>query len=199
MGVESRRKSSSLKIVFLLSVILMLLLLSYYILFLYPNRDITTQPQAELGTQVSAGRTMDIVLYFAGSKRMSLVPEDRMIRLESMLPDIAASIVRELAKGTESSALRPTVPPGSEVRTVFFDRGTLYVDFSRSLVEKANLGTVGEMLFVYSIVNSLTEFSSIRQVQILIGGKEVSGLKGDRGHLDLHQPFERDMSLVGVF
>lgn len=199
MVVDSRRKRSSHQIVSLLCVILVLVILSYYMLFNFPNRDQVIQVETESGVQATAGRTMDVVLYFSGSNRLSLVPEDRMIPLKAMLPDIAAAIVDELVKGAESSRLNATIPPGTEVRTVFFDRGILYIDFSRSLVENANLGSVGEMLFVYSVVNSLTEFSSIRQVQILIGGREIAGLRGDRGHLDLSQPFQRDLSMVAVY
>ena len=197
--VENKKKSGTTQVVFLLFVILLLLLIGYYVLFEWSGQDTGEKAQEVQPDQAVSGRTMDVVLYFASSEKVSLVPEDRMIPLESLLPDIATAIVHELAQGPESSNLTPVLPAGIEVRTVFFDRGILYIDFGRSLVEKSNLGTSGEVLLVYSLVNSLSEFSSIQLVQILVGGKEVAGLRGDRGHLDLSQPFVRDTSLIGVF
>jgi germination protein M len=64
------------------------------------------------------------------------------------------------------------------------------LDFSRELQTLHTGGTTGEILTVYSIVNTLTmNFKEVERVQILIDGDEVETLVG---HLDLEQPFTRD-------
>ncbi|MBO5652568.1 MAG: GerMN domain-containing protein, partial [Selenomonas sp.] len=49
-----------------------------------------------------------------------------------------------------------------------------------------------EML-VGSIVNTLTEFSEIKRVQLLVEGKKIESISG---HLDLTKPVERMENLI---
>jgi spore germination protein GerM len=63
---------------------------------------------------------------------------------------------------------------------------TLVLDFSRELQTNHSGGSAGELLTVYSIVNTLAEnIHGISRVQILVEGNEVETLAG---HLDLREP-----------
>lgn len=52
---------------------------------------------------------------------------------------------------------------------------------------------LGEALAVAAIVNTLTEFPQIRQVQILVEGKQVESLAG---HVDVSRPLTRNEKLI---
>ncbi|MBC7339263.1 MAG: GerMN domain-containing protein [Firmicutes bacterium] len=58
---------------------------------------------------------------------------------------------------------------------------------------RMNVGSLGEALAVAAIVNTLTEFPQIRQVQILVEGKQVESLAG---HVDVSRPLTRNEKLI---
>ena len=62
------------------------------------------------------------------------------------------------------------------------------MDFSRDLVRHFTGGSTGEEMLVGSVVNTMTGFSEIRKVQILIDGEKVETLAG---HMDLSAPLTR--------
>lgn len=70
---------------------------------------------------------------------------------------------------------------------------TLYVNFSEELIVKHPGGSTGEIMTVYSIVNSLVDLPGVEQVQILVENKAILTLVG---HLDLSKPLKKDYSLL---
>ena len=84
-----------------------------------------------------------------------------------------------------------------KLRQLYIDgQGTAYVDFSRDLQTKHPGGSGGELLTIYSIVDTLTtNFDQIHQVKILVEGSEVLTLAG---HIDTRHPFRPRYSLEGV-
>ena len=67
------------------------------------------------------------------------------------------------------------------------------MDFSQDLVKHFVGGSTGEEMLVGSIVNTLTEFPEVKQVQILIEGSPVETIAG---HMDLSVPLERMKDLL---
>lgn len=66
------------------------------------------------------------------------------------------------------------------------------VNFSHE-IKTIKGSSLQELLLVGSIVNTLTEFKEIKQVQILVDGRRVESLLG---HLDLSVPLKRDESIM---
>lgn len=109
-------------------------------------------------------------------------------------PAIARSTLQELCRGpAPGSGLTPTIPPGAVIRDINIKNGLAIVNFSRELKTKHLGGSSGELLTVYSIVNTLTQFPSVHRVQLLVEGERLETLTG---HLDISQPLERDSSLI---
>jgi spore germination protein GerM len=68
------------------------------------------------------------------------------------------------------------------------------VNFNKALSKDHPGGSSGEMMTVYSIVNSLTlNFPQIKRVQILIEGKAIETIAG---HLSLKQPVSSNRELI---
>ena len=91
-----------------------------------------------------------------------------------------------------NAKLDDVVPIGTKVLGLRLENGIAYADFSKELAKKGQ-GSYQEMMLTYAIVNTLTEFSEVKKVQILIEGKKVLSLSG---HMDLEDPLTRNTSLL---
>jgi len=141
--------------------------------------------------------TRVVKLYFSVSKEDYLFPQERKIISSSEVTSQAKAILGELINGpTSSSLLVTTIPPKTQVRAVYVKDKCIYVDFSSALQEKHPGGSSGELLTVYSIVNSLIDnLPSQSEVQILIEGKPANTLAG---HIDIRKPLSMNLDLVKV-
>jgi len=146
-------------------------------------------------TKPSPPQEMKIVkLYFSESAGERLVSEERKIIASPQIDQEAKLILKELIEGPKDSSLNPTLPSQPEIRAVYVKDDCFYVDFSSSLKEKHPGGSTGELLTIYSIVNTLLEnFPSQSQVQILIQGEPAETLAG---HIDIRNPLSKNFSVV---
>jgi hypothetical protein len=134
--------------------------------------------------------TFDTTLLFGSTDGQGLAREKRKVIRRETLMDQIKEVADELINGPHGVLVR-TIPPGTNVNSAYLlPDGTLVLDFSPELQTLHTGGTTGEILTVYSIVNTMTmNFREVERVQILIDGDEIDTLAG---HLDLEQPFTRD-------
>ena len=85
------------------------------------------------------------------------------------------------------------MPKGTKLRSVKFETGQVSVDFSREFVKNFTGGSTGEIMLVGSIVDTLTEYTEVKTVQILVEGKSIDTLAG---HMDLSEPLKRMPDLL---
>jgi germination protein M len=137
-----------------------------------------------------AETTTGVTLLFGSTDGEGLVREQTQVRKRTMLLDQVRVVIEELIRGPTGVLVR-TIPEGTKLLSVYLlPDGTLVVDFSREIQTLHTGGTTGEILTVYSIVNTLTmNFNEIEKVQILVDGDEVETLVG---HIDLESPLARD-------
>lgn len=152
--------------------------------------DNLTQEDSRVKAGAKAGEVLSVVLFFADHSG-SLVPERREI---PKVAGIARETMAQLCRGPgPEKGLMPTIPAGTEVKSINIKDGLATVDFSGELKRAHRGGSSGELLTVYSIVNTLTQFASVKRVQILVDGRIVDTLAG---HLDISQPLERDSGMI---
>ena len=197
---KSKKKRNNLKIIFILFILVVVVIFSYTIFnkFIVPiwerytEKPIITKevPYKEEEIKevqpVPIGEMVEVNLYFSDSQAMYLVPEKRKI---SQIPSLARQAVIELIKGPENSDLYSTIPEGTQVNEVYIADDIVYIDLSEEIFKNHPGGSSGELMTVYSIVNTLTEISSIKGVQILVEGNEKKTLIG---HVDISMPLLRD-------
>lgn len=194
-----KKKRNNLKIIFILLILVVIVIFSYTIFnkFIVPvwerykEKPIVTKevPYKEEKKEVEPVPTEEMVevnLYFSDSQAMYLVPEKRKI---PQTPSLARQAVIELIKGPESSDFYTTIPEGTQVNEVYIADGIAYIDLSEEIFKNHPGGSSGELMTVYSIVNTLTEISPIKSVQILVEGNEMKSLVG---HIDISMPLLRD-------
>lgn len=134
----------------------------------------------------------EVTLYFSDEMAEGLCPEKRVIEVNQN-QTIENQIVEQLIKGPEDSSHVATVPAETKIKNIKTEDSICYVDLSRDFVTKHSGGTTGEMLTIYSIVNSLTELDNVTKVQFLIEGQKEEVFKGQ---LDFSKPFERNNEII---
>lgn len=140
-------------------------------------------------------REMKMVkLYFSDPQAEHLILEERKVVALPYMSEEAKEILKELIKGPLDSSLKPTIPLQTEVEDVYLKDDCFYVNFSLALKEKHPGGSSGELLTVYSIVNTLLiNFPSQSRVQILIQGKPEETLAG---HIDISNPLGKRVKYI---
>lgn len=132
-----------------------------------------------------------VTLYFSDKEAMYLVPELR--ELAKRDEPVEEAVIRELIKGPVNSELRRTIPPDTRLLSVSVVNGTAYLNFSGELKNTSYGGSAGEIMLIYSVVNTLSELPGITQVQFLVEGNKLETLYG---HMDTSQPLGPDWNLV---
>lgn len=150
------------------------------------------EEQGELQeVDLPANAKISATLYFANEMGDKLVMEDRSI--EAVERDISLTILEELIKGPLNPELNRTVPTGVKILGLSVNKGIAAIDFSEEIRSGHWGGSTGEILTVYSIVDTITELPEIEQVRFLIEGEEIETLAG---HLDLSEPVHPDEGLI---
>jgi sporulation and spore germination protein len=148
------------------------------------------------GDPASVEQRINVKLFFMAPDQPALLIEDREVPYSADLARQVRTVVEELVKGPQKG-LVGTLPAETKVIDTFVtSAGTAYVDFSKEAAQKHPGGSKGELLSVYSVVNSLTaNFPAVKRVQILVDDRQVPTLAG---HVDLTRPLSADMTfLVG--
>lgn len=155
------------------------------------GEQVLDRPEVSVIPLTETGEKTSVVLYFADPTG-NLVAESREIpRVEG----IARRTLQELSRGPVGEGRFPVIPTGVEVKDINIRDGLATVNFSKELVSKHDGGSSGELLTVYAIVNTLTQFQTVEQVQILVDGRKIETLAG---HVDISVPLVRDGHLIGA-
>jgi len=148
----------------------------------------TVAPEAEK-TQTNGKLTINV--YYPDEQGMKLVAVKKTVKLGN--DDKYTAALKALMSGTKEKGLATIVPKQAKIKSVKVKDDTAYVDFDENLVKKFIGGSTGEEMLVGSLVNTLTEFSEIKKIQILVEGKKIDSLAG---HFDLTKPVERMTNLI---
>lgn len=103
----------------------------------------------------------------------------------------ARAAVEGLIEGPLSN-LAPSIPDGTQLLDISILNGVCTVDFSQAFVDNHISGSSNDLMTVYSIVNTLTEFDSIDKVQFLIEGKTGATF----GNFVFNEAFARRQDLI---
>lgn len=195
-----KKKRNNLKIIFSLLIIVVLVIVCYLIFnkFIVPawerykEKPVITKEVPYKEEEIKEVQPVpievmvEVNLYFSDSQAMYLIPEKRKI---PQIPSLARQAVNELIKGPENSDFYRTIPEGTQVNEVYIADDIVYIDLSEEIFKNHPGGSSGELMTVYSIVNTLTEIPPIKGVQILVEGNEMESLVG---HVDISMPLLRD-------
>lgn len=110
-----------------------------------------------------------IILYFADSTGKYLVKEQRLL---PQTASVARETVTQWLKGPAvKGTLQAAVPTTTMLLDIAIKENVAIVDLSREFLQPNS--KVSAEVALYGLVNTLTQFSSVKQVQIRIEGKPL--------------------------
>jgi germination protein M len=147
---------------------------------------------------------VDVSIYFArySDNQAYLDPEIRKISKDT---NFYKSVIEELIKGPVNKELYPTIPSDTKVNFVTIKNTVATVDFTKEIITNAEQiphSSTTEILAIYSIVNTLTNFEEIKEVKITVEGKDSGQIDGLLiedfwGHIGIYETFGRDEETIG--
>lgn len=142
-------------------------------------------------SDVNAYERTELTLYFTDETGEKLFPEKREV-IHNVNTSVEKVILEELISGPERPELSPTLDPGTRLLNVSVNENVCYLNFDTSFIN--NPLEVRDYIPVYSIVNSLSELSSVNRVQFTVNG--VQDVKF-RDSISLNTLFERNLDHIG--
>ena len=130
---------------------------------------------------------ISVKIYFPNNDGTKLLSVTQKVALGNKEDKYTAALQALLA-GTDDAGMVTVIPKNTKLRSVVVKDGVAKVDFSQELTKKFTGGSTGEEMLAGSIVDTLTEFPEIKQVQFLVNGQEIETIGG---HLDTSVPLAR--------
>ncbi len=140
-------------------------------------------------TAPKAPAKVKVTLYFANADG-ELVAEERTL---AGVTGVARATIVEMIKGPQDKKLSRTIPDGTRLIDIDVHDGLATVNFSREFVDNHGGGSSGELVTVYSVVDTLAQYPTVKKVQFLVEGQRVETLAG---HMDLANPVERNTDII---
>lgn len=132
-----------------------------------------------------------ITLYYGNSSADGVVAEKREVEI-SKDTQIERVVFEELQKKPKTQELYATIPEGTKLIAVATEGGICTLNLSKEFVDNSPGGSAGELMTLYSIINTLTELQGIEKVQFLIEGQKQEAYI----HAVFDEPFERNEDII---
>lgn len=142
-------------------------------------------------SDVNAYERTELTLYFTDAQGEKLYPEKREV-IRNINTSAERVVLEELIAGSKTEGLAPTLDPATKLLNVSVNENVCYINFDTAFL--SNSLEVNEYIPIYSIVNSLSELSSVNRVQITINGKQDEKF---RDSVSLNTLFERNLDYIG--
>ena len=132
-------------------------------------------------------KSMQVTVYYPDQAGMSLVAVKREIKFENESQKYIEAV--NCLMDTPEEDLTKIFPKGAKIKSINLKGDIAVVDLDGSITKNFVGGSTGEEFLINSVVETLTEFNEVKQVQFLIDGHEVETLAG---HMDLSEPLKRE-------
>lgn len=168
-------------------------------LHLPPTKKPTTESTNESSsTEITTNNKFQLYFTKVTDNKESLVPVSKVIPVTkifttqpncSLIEKITLKALETLISGPQPNTdFQPVIPKETKLLGVEVKNKIAYVNFSEELITNHFGGSTKELLTINSIVKTLTQFSQIEKVQILINGKKGKSISG---HLLLNHPITK--------
>lgn len=182
-GSSSKRGAGGLLTIIAAAVVT--IVIGIVLLSLFGDRILKQKAPSE---KITADQK-DVVLYMSDEEGLGLKPFNRKITRGPLESEVKAAL-EAIIKDRDHSPM----PEGTIVRGLSIKDGIAFVDLSREVITNHPGGSTGEIMTIYSIVDSVTlNFPEIKKVQILVEGKREKTLKG---HIDISRPLGPDRKML---
>lgn len=143
-------------------------------------------------SNVNAYEKAELTLYFADGAGTGLVAEKREV-VHNINTSLEQLIVEQLIAGPGQEGHFPTLPSDCKILSVSVTDNVCYINFDSAFLNTTL--PVSEYVPIYSIVDSLSEMTSVTKVQILVNGSQNVMF---RDVVSLNATFERSQKYIEV-
>lgn len=160
------------------------------------NSMSSSAPPGEITDEMfSDAVALPVYLYFSDKEPPFLRGEERSaLRPGSDDPAVFCRRLMQALSDGPKSGLARTLPRDAEIRAVFVEGKTAYIDFSREISVSHPGGILSELMTIYSVVNTLVlNVDAVDTVKLLIAGQDAETLAG---HVDIRFPLNADILLI---
>ena len=147
------------------------------------NEQLNEEEQSE-----DSNSELTINVYYADGQGEYLIGESRTVSPDSKYVDA----LYELMKLPVNENLFRLIPDTTTINSVVVRDGEAAVDMSENFTEDRFDSDTMDILLVYSVVNTLTEFPEVQSVVFYINGQKLNLL----GMLDISSPIYRRDDLI---
>ena len=140
----------------------------------------TSVTSEETENNNSSNEEVTINVYYADQNGEYLIGEARILSGGSKYVDAIAEMMKEPI----DNSLVKLIPESTKINSVTVKDGMAKVDLSKNFVDDRFVSDTTDILLIYSIVNTLTEFPDVNSVEFYIDGVRLDVL----GMLDLQGP-----------
>lgn len=119
------------------------------------------------GEQINAFQETSVTLYFSNLEGNGLVKETQTVHYSSNI-SVEKLVIERLLEGPKSKNARATIPPGTKLVSVSTVDGICYVNLDEGFLNQNY--EIQESIVMYSIIDSLSELSTVNKVQISVNG-----------------------------
>lgn len=142
------------------------------------------------GEQINSIIETTLTLYFASKDGTALVKETRTVPYSSNI-SLDKLVMEQLISGPETADGLQTIPSGTRLITISTVDAICYVNLDETFLNQ-NI-EITEQAVLFSIVDSLTELSTVDKVQISVNGDTKGKCRYD---YELSKMYERDDSII---
>jgi len=148
----------------------------------------TSVTSQETENNNSSSQEVTINVYYSDQNGEYLIGEARILSGGSKYVDA----ISEMMKEPIDSSLVKLIPESTKINSVTVKDGMAKVDLSKNFVDDRFVGDTMDILLIYSIVSTLTEFPDVNSVEFYTDGVRLDVL----GQLDLQEPYFRKSDLI---
>lgn len=142
------------------------------------------------GEQINSIQNTVLTLYFSDESGHALVKETRKVHYSSNI-SMEKLIMEQLLAGPQEDGAKSAIPSGTKLMNVSLVDGVCYVSLDATFQNQDY--SIDEQIVMYSIIDSLTELSTISKVQISVNG-DTSGVYRDS--FKLADMYDRNLDYV---
>jgi spore germination protein GerM len=151
------------------------------------NDDVDNQEEESKDEEPGLGEVTTNV-YYANQTAEYLIAETRVVSEENKYVDAIYEMMKE---PTDDNLVR-LIPDTTEVNSIVVENGIAKLDLSNDFIEDRFKSDVVDLLLIFSVVNTLTEFDEISSVDFYIDGQKLDLI----GMLDITDPQFRRSDLI---
>ncbi len=142
-----------------------------------------------VGNEINTYVKIELKMYFANEAGDKLVPVYRSVVYNSNI-SMERVAIEQIIKGPNTDICFPTISKDTKINSVNVKDGVCYVDFDQAFLNAQN--NVTAEVAVYSLVNTIAEFSAVNKVAISVNGESPFTFM-DR---TISGPYERNLDII---